>query len=282
MTFSPNDSANYVDQTNKPLIGVVVDNNDPLKLRRVKCKVQGLIETDNDEALPWFRPKTTGAGSRADYGNFDEIPEINTTVEIAIPDGDVNNGVYSAMPDTSVDASQIRLFGGDYPNTYGTCDSSGTFTRTNKKKGFTEKLHKSGFYTKTDKDGNLHIHIPGNVYLHIKGNMAIQVDKNLFVKVLEMLGLASDKNAGISSSQNLELLAGSNAAVTAGGNTDINGGVTFGVKDAVEATVPDAIKEKDKDHAKIKEEQKIALKSGELANSTISDYKKALQGTRQA
>lgn len=265
-------------QTSKPLIGIVVNNRDPLLLRRVQLKIEGLIETEDEESLPWFRPKTSGIGSRTDYGNWDPVPELNTTVMVELPDGDIRNGIYSAMPDTAVDASQKRLFGEDYPNTYGSCDSKGSIKRTNKHKGYEEELHHSGIYTQKDKDGNIHIHIPNNVIIHIGSNLLLQVDKNMFFKILGMCGIEALKELGI---------IGSNVGVETSGTfavdslaTDITGGMNFGIASAVESVVPDAVKKDDERHQEMIELQKMIKVSGELAVETIQGQRQALLGTR--
>lgn len=272
--------SNSYSQSNKPLIGIVVNNQDPLLLRRVQLKIEGLIETDDEDSLPWFRPKTSGAGSRSDYGNFDSVPEVNTTVMVEFADGDILNGVYSAIPDTAVDASQKRLFGEDYPNTYGSCDSKGSFTRVNKKKGYEEQLHHSGVYTKTDKDGNVHIHIPSNLVIHIGGSVLMQVNKNFFMRALEQLGLVAVKELGVSGSD-VEVVTDGTFAVDAS-ITDINNGLSFGVTDANESIVPEVIEKADESHTKVVELQKKVQKSGELASQTIQIQKEALLGTRKS
>lgn len=273
-------NANSTDQRNKPLIGIVVNNQDPLLLRRVQCKIEGLIETDDEESLPWFRPKTSGLGSRSDYGNFDEVPEVNTTVCIEIPDGDIRNAIYSAMPDTAVDASQKRVFGEDYPATYGTCDAKGNIQRTNKKRGYSEELTHAGIYCQKDKDGNLHVHIPNNVIIHIGGNFLMQVDRSMFVKVLQMLGLAAGKDIGIAG-KNVEVIAEGQFAVDAE-SADLANGMRFGVKDALESLLPDAVKEKDKRYQEMLTLQKMVGKSGKLADESIQATRKALLGTRDS
>lgn len=274
-------NANSTDQRNKSLIGIVVNNQDPLLLRRVQCKIEGLIETDDEESLPWFRPKTSGLGSRSDYGNFDEVPEVNTTVCIEIPDGDIRNGVYSAMPDTAVDASQKRLFGEDYPATYGTCDSKGNLRRTNKKKGYSEELTFSGIYCQKDKDGNIHIHIPNNVIIHVGGNLLMQVDRNFFVKALQMLALAAGKDVGLAG-KNVEVIAEGGQFAVDADSADIADGMRFGVKDALESVVPDAIEDKDKRYQEMLTLQKMVGKSGKLADESIQATRKALTGTKDS
>lgn len=284
MAFHPNDNISgvNVNQRNQPLIGIVVNNRDPLQLRRVQVKIEGLLETTDEKSLPWFKPQPSGIGSRSDYGNFDEIPEINSTVQIILRNGDLRDGMYSAIPDTSVDASQLRLFGEDYPNTSGTCDSKGTWYRKNKTKGYEEHLHQSGFYTRVDKEGNLHIHVPGNVYVHIKGRTTIQVDKDLFLKVLKTLGLRGEQNAGISAGSNAEILAKNQITVQSESDSiiDLNTGTTFGVSNAVNSSMTEIENTVDSRVTEVTALQKVILESGELASESLQVHKDSLIGTR--
>lgn len=286
MAFNPNDNSSKVDQRNKPLIGVVVNNQDPLQLRRVQLKIEGLLETDDEKSLPWFRPETSGAASRTDYGTFDEIPEVNSTVSIKIQDGDLRSGTYSAMPDTTVDASQIRLFGEDYPATGGECDSKGTWDRKNKAQGYEEHLHQSGFYTQVDNKGNLHVYVPSSVYIHIKGSVAIKVDENVFMKVLKMFGIRAEKNSGISCGENIEVVAKDRILLESetGSLVDFNlGELLFDIQkatnEAVEdkESIPKRVDERWKD---VRELQQAVLKSGEVSDEAIKAHKKSLLGTR--
>lgn len=282
MAFNANDNTPEVNQRKDPLIGVVVNNRDPLQLRRVQVKIEGLLEGDNENIMPWYRPETSGIGSRSDYGVFDEVPEINSTVQVTLRNGDLRDGTYKAMPDTSVDASQLRLFGEDYPNTSGQCDPKGTWSRKNKKKGYEEHLHQSGFYNMVDKDGNLHIYIPGNVFIHVKGSTSVQVDKDFLIKALKVLGLRGEENAGISAGSNLELLAQNQITVQSESDStiDLNTGISFGVKDTVNE-VDSSVKEKvDTRFNEVKELQQIVLKSGEVASEAIEAHKSSLLGTR--
>lgn len=277
------DVAGYTsNQAEKPLIGIVVNNQDPLLLRRVQCKIEGFLETDddNEEALPWFRPKTSGLGGRSDYGNFDAVPELNTAVLIELPGGDVYNGVYSALPDTAVDSSQKRLFSEDYPNTYGTCDSKGNVRRVNKKKGYEENYHHSGVFTKIDKDGNVHLFIPNNLIIHVGGNCIMQVNKEMFIRALGSLGLKSEKELGLAGNW-IENRAVEAFAIDSP-YTDINDGNHFGVRDALDATVPVAITMADAQQQKMVELMKKVKESGELAEESIQAQRKAISGTRDS
>jgi len=74
--------------------GIVVDNNDPLRLGRVKCRcheVLGLeITTD------WAAYKGGNYGGQANAGSF-AVPDIGAAVFIEFESGDVNRPLYSGV-----------------------------------------------------------------------------------------------------------------------------------------------------------------------------------------
>lgn len=279
--FNPNDHLPSVDHRKGPLIGIVINNKDPLQLRRVQVKIEGLLEGSDTSNTPWFSPETSGLGSRTDYGTFDAVPEVNTAVEVTLVNGDLRSGKYKACQDMSVDSSQLRLFGEDYPSTSGHCDSNGTFHRKNKRKGYEEDMHQSGIYCQKDSGGNLHVYIPGNVFIHIAGGVAMQVDKDLFAKCLGMLGLVATKDAGIAGN-NVEVLSQEGMTLQSETNAiiDMNMGVTYGVKPAAESGVSSSTSKVDARHAEVKELQQAVLLSGEVAKDALEVHSGSLLGTR--
>lgn len=279
--FHPNENLSTVDHRKGPLIGIVINNKDPLQLRRVQVKIEGVLEGSDATNTPWFSPEPSGLGSRTDYGVFDAVPEINTAVEITLVNGDLRSGKYKACQDMSVDSSQLRLFGEDYPATSGHCDAKGTFHRKNTHKGYEEDMHQSGVYCQKDAGGNLHVYIPGNIFIHVKGGMALQVDKDLFAKCLGMLGLTAVKDAGIAGN-NVEVLSQEGISLQSESDAFIesNTGVKFGVKDAAESGVSSAIAKVDTRHAEVKELQQAVLLSGEVAKDALDVHSGSLLGTR--
>lgn len=73
--------------------GIVVANEDPLLIGRVRVMIPGLIEPYSDWALPVGAP---GAGSDA-YG-FWFVPKIGSNVAVLFKEGDVDHPRYLAGP----------------------------------------------------------------------------------------------------------------------------------------------------------------------------------------
>lgn len=67
--------------------GLVVDVEDPLHLGRIKCKVEGVIESDDLERLPWCYPKEgISRGGRKDSCET-AVPPLYSLVMIEFPGG---------------------------------------------------------------------------------------------------------------------------------------------------------------------------------------------------
>ena len=90
-------------------MGVVVDNNDPKKLGRVKCTITNLL-TGSVETLPWIYPRY------ATNFNF-VVPVVGDKLEIRFPYEDIHFGFwYGGWQDQ---ANHITDFDTNYPETYG-------------------------------------------------------------------------------------------------------------------------------------------------------------------
>jgi hypothetical protein len=69
--------------------GVVVANVDPLKLSRVRVRVEGLIEPES----PWAFPKGSTGGGKANRGAYD-VPAIGATVVVSFLGGNIDVPIY--------------------------------------------------------------------------------------------------------------------------------------------------------------------------------------------
>jgi uncharacterized protein involved in type VI secretion and phage assembly len=95
---------------------LVLDNNDPDKLGRIKVKVYGYFDGIQTEKLPWAVPAMplfNGAGSGS--GCFC-IPAIGTDVWVFFERGDVYSPVYFAEATNGVKGLPANAVGDTYPN----------------------------------------------------------------------------------------------------------------------------------------------------------------------
>lgn len=79
---------------------IVLDNNDPSKLGRVKVNVYGIYDGIASTSLPWAVPmQPIGAGAGAGFGVF-AVPEVDSLVFVMFEGGDVNQPiVIGSAPD---------------------------------------------------------------------------------------------------------------------------------------------------------------------------------------
>lgn len=86
-----------------PYEGKVVDNNDPRKLGQIRVRVKGIMDSMEDNELPWARPRFNhkeglkgGTGANV-YGHM-HVPQRGAKVNLYFPTGQP----YEAMYDTDV------------------------------------------------------------------------------------------------------------------------------------------------------------------------------------
>lgn len=192
--------------------GIVVENNDPEKLGRVKCTVQGIFEGDTAN-LPWITPQRSDSlGGNADSGVY-AIPEIGSYLEIKFPTEDVYSPFYYGYwEDANTHQSE---FDTDYPDTYGFKDSTGTKVVINKKQKTFDFEHASGVKMSVDGDGNLTMTIPKDFGI-------------------------STENLNLEANADAKIDAGGNAEITAGGDVKAEGDGTGSFKGTGGTTVGDA------------------------------------------
>lgn len=136
---------------NTPYKGVVVDNNDPKKLGRVKCNIEGLLE-GSSEKLPWITQRNFSllGGGKGSFG----VPKIGSTLTIIFPFDDIYAGEYHGYwTDTN---TKITLFDTDYPNSFGLDDGDFSFIH-NRNTQKTTINHPSGAVITIDQDGKVEI-----------------------------------------------------------------------------------------------------------------------------
>lgn len=138
----------------KPYRGLVVDNNDPQKLQRVKCIIYGIMDGPL-ETLPWIYPKNpAGLGARSDVGTM-MPPSTNTELVIEFPTEDIYAAFYTGTWQSA--DTHAAIFDEDYPATYGMRDDVGNQFRVNRLKGFSEWKAQSGARLRFEPDSTIEL-----------------------------------------------------------------------------------------------------------------------------
>lgn len=80
------------DLANKYFIGTVIKTDDPQSKNRVKVKIEGMNDTLDPEALPWYAIMSPAGSNNNTSVN---ISSNASRVLVSFPDGDIYNGIVS-------------------------------------------------------------------------------------------------------------------------------------------------------------------------------------------
>ena len=148
-------------------VGVVVDNNDPEKRKRLKIQIDPWNYLE-DADLPWVKPDGDGAVGCSPNETNHRIPEKGAEVTVYFKNYDPNDPVYTGVETT--DANKCTLFDEGYPNTYGTKDSAGNYEIVNKETNTTVRQYASGTTVRSEADGAMTIETKEGNYIQIDGD----------------------------------------------------------------------------------------------------------------
>ena len=185
-------------------IGEVVDNNDPLKIGRIKVKIENLNDKIEKENLPWtFQIFPIGTGENKKSVSTTIVPGIGTKVIVIFPTNDVYTSFYiGELLYKDYDFSELKE---DYPETYGFQNKIGDKWYVNMKQETVDIFHHSKTKMHIRKDGTVDITGVKDININISGNANINVNKNANVNV----------------NGNVTTKIGGNWKVNVGGTTDI-------------------------------------------------------------
>lgn len=151
-------------------LGVVVDNNDPERRKRLKVHIDPWDYLD-DEALPWVKQEGDGAVGCSPSESAHHIPEIGSEVTVYFKNNDPNDPVYTGVETT--EANRCTLFDESYPNSYGNKDSVGNYELINKETKTTVRQYASGTTVRAESDGTMCIETKEGNYIEIDGSGVI-------------------------------------------------------------------------------------------------------------
>lgn len=163
------------------IIGKVVNNKDPKKLRRLQIRISGIHDSIPDGALPWAMPLEQFS---AGYSVI--IPDVNSFVKVHTVNGDENDLRYSTkIPLTSdSDKRESDAFGEEYPDWVLLFETEmGDYCQLNRKTGEFEFVHSKGLTMNIDTEGNLTIlSAAGDINIECSENITINAEGDVLVK----------------------------------------------------------------------------------------------------
>lgn len=189
--------------------GVVVDNNDPEHLSRVRCQIQGIFDGLETEHLPWAIPNQQHtSGMTSSSGSF-SVPKVGSRVGIMFESGSVYHPKYTAINPTKKFILEEALH--NYPDRVVDLKDNGFLlivdTRTNEM--FLRNTGDCHIFVV----GNANIQVNGTLNHRVKGDYNLHVDGDMSTKVA---GNVKETVGG-----NLHVGAGGSAIVKSGGNMDL-------------------------------------------------------------
>lgn len=154
------------------LSGVVINNDDPEKLLRVKVRIPLVHRDITDENLPWVKPLTSSSfsGNTGGTGGI-SVPKVGAKLILMATDDSLYNMGY--MGDVSnQDTIPSELFE-DYPNSYGWIDQANNLFFINTKKQEMKIVHSSGSTFEIEQSGAINILSANNVVVSSQSQVDI-------------------------------------------------------------------------------------------------------------
>jgi hypothetical protein len=186
-----------------PFKGVVVDNDDPLKLGRVKCTIEELYSGPSD-LLPWISQKSPAIlGGQTSSGSF-FVPRVGSELEIVFPYDDIYFGFYNGFWQSS--KTHVSNFDGDYGNEYGFVDNGFEVKYNLESKEFF-LIHPSGSKIKITESefeilssGSGKITVDSTLDINASGATNITVDSTLDINASGATNITVDSTLDINAS----------------------------------------------------------------------------------
>lgn len=202
-------------------IGVVIDNNDPEKIQRIKVRSHDLHRGIPDEALPWAI-KCSGPGQ----GNSDKgvgtisVPVIGSKVLIKNQNDSQYYPMYMAIPNTE-DLKIQELVETDYPHVYAKIDRSGNLFWFNTKQDHMLIEHVSGTSFFVDGAGRVKIEVADS---KVGPDATSPNQRGVDIDIIGTTDIKVSGDSKVHTQGNTEVFTGSDTDIHTGGQTNIYSG----------------------------------------------------------
>ena len=219
--------------------GVVVKNNDPDNIGRIKAIIPGIYESDDVDILPWLYPKEPHF-VRGDYGSF-RVPDLMSQVRVEFSENDVYTGYYT-FSNTNVKTSSelIRDFdGAETQNVillqaWVTPTKKVNWVRIDKEKNtFQLFMGDAPTYVQIDVKGNIHVSTAGNVDLRTDENVGVKA-KNIVMQATENVSINAEKDITVQAEESLSEIAGDDMTMESGADMYTQSGGRMGIESGEE------------------------------------------------
>lgn len=206
-------------------VGTVEANNDPLKLERVKVRVDQLHKGTPVDGLPWAIPvRGRSQGMNGTCGTFG-VPVVGSRVYIYFQNGDPYFPIYEG---SVVDSStKLLLAETNYPNRWGFVDSRNNHFYSDTQTGDVEFKHYSGTTIHIYPDGAVDVITKGNLSANVTGTTTVVSSGNTTV---------TTPNATINGNTSINGTLTVSQVITGSGGMAISGGSGASITGAMAVT----------------------------------------------
>ena len=200
---------------------IVVDNNDPDQLSRVKIRIEELHGTEqeiSDNLLPWamqFRPTFLGGNSELSLG---AVPAIGSEVIVTHIRGEIYQPAY--MFELNHNNTKITEALEDYPNSYSIKDSDGNFWHVNMEQDILNIQFNGTQQIEITVDK---LETVGNDYTLEVGNDSIQTISNDSTVNVDNNFIQTTTNDHTQNAATFNITTSGNTNITASGNVVVQG-----------------------------------------------------------
>lgn len=202
-------------------LGVVVENNDPKRMQRIKVNIPNKMEAPIEE-LDWIGPI-----SRSPFGVGDSfgtmcVPALGSVVIVYFQGGNIKYGLHegSAISVKFTPHPELLI---NYPRRYGFCDPAGNYMYIDYTPDQVSMhlYHKSGTNFDIDNEGNVVGHVVKNTTIKIDGDTSIETDGNTTITTHKDTKIETDGNTSIITHKDTNINTDGDTSVTSSGDIQI-------------------------------------------------------------
>jgi hypothetical protein len=204
--------------------GTVVDNNDPLRLRRVRVQIPSIYGNAATSDLPWAMvDKISGnqIGNSSTDGTFGVL-SIGSAVWVEFQSDDYGNDDHDLPLVTACDltaAVQKAEELVNYPNRYGFKDKLGNLFYVDRQAQIVQvNLFTNKVTLTVDQNGNVTMEVAGNVNQTIVGNLMQHIEGSAEQTVDGNITINANSNVQATVQGTLNVSAFSDVTASVGGN----------------------------------------------------------------
>lgn len=169
-------------QSGVDYLAVVVDNNDPEKLQRIRVSISGVLEGDSPEDLPWVTPIQPQLFGIGDNFGIVKVPRVGSKVVVRYGPNPPISGFYLGDIVTARTELPEELTV-NYPNRIGWSNPVGDVMYTDLQEKTFYYRHNSGTSVEVAADGTMRINVAKDLQVTVTGDLVLTVQGDMSTTV---------------------------------------------------------------------------------------------------